>query len=156
MDLHSIDRIQKDPLDFIFKSILKLSGIGGIVVTMTTAEIIAMVYYDTLRKAVRSGMLNSICEDILKDEVEHLKFQSYTLAHIYKGHFLRSIILGLYHSVLIRGTILVVWLFHRRMWRTGGIRRFGEFYERAMKEYYVVKLQTYQHLSADKIIVTPA
>ena len=102
MDLHSIERIQKHPLDVIFKSLLKFFSIGGIVVTLTTAEIISMVYYDALRKATGSKLLKDICTAILEDEVEHLKFQSQSLCAIYRTNFLKSILLGLYHSVLMR------------------------------------------------------
>ncbi|MBK9794538.1 MAG: hypothetical protein IPP60_15925 [Sphingobacteriales bacterium] len=153
MDLHSIERIQKHPLDVIFKSLLKFFSIGGIVVTLTTAEIISMVYYDALRKATGSKLLKDICTAILEDEVEHLKFQSQSLCAIYRTNFLKSILLGLYHSVLMRGTIAVIWLYHRAILKQGGIKSLAVFYERVMKEYYIVKLNTYLQLSEEKMMV---
>lgn len=155
MDLHSIERIQKHPLDFIFKSLLKLFGIGGIVVTLTCAEIISMVYYDALKRATQSKLLTQICDAILEDEVEHLKFQSHSLFVIYKNNFFKSILLGFYHSVLIRGTLVVVWFYHKEVLREGGIKNMAVFYDRVMKEYYIVKLNTYLQLSAEKMVVKP-
>ena len=108
MDLHSIERIQKHPLDVIFKSLLKFFGI---------------------------------------------KFQSQSLCAIYRTNFLKSILLGLYHSVLMRGTIAVIWLYHRAILKQGGIKSLAVFYERVMKEYYIVKLNTYLQLSEEKMIV---
>lgn len=151
MDLHSIDRIQKHPLDAIFKSLLHSLGIGGNVITLTTAEIISMVYYDALKKATQSKLLQNICDAILEDEVEHLKFQSLSLSVIYKNSFIKNILLSLYHSLLIRGTILAVWFFHKDVLKQGHIRNMAVFYERVMKEYYTVKLNTYQYLSTGTI-----
>ncbi|MFN8259781.1 MAG: hypothetical protein U0X41_02460 [Chitinophagales bacterium] len=153
MDLHSIERIKKHPLDVIFKSLLKFFGIGGNIVTLTTAEIISMVYYDALGKATGSKLLKDICTAILEDEVEHLKFQSQSLCTIYKGHFIKSILLSLYHSILMRGTIAIIWLFHRNVLKQGGIKSLTVFYERVMKEYYIVKLNTYLQLSEEKLMV---
>lgn len=153
MDLQSIDRIHKHPLDFIFKSLLKFFGIGGIVVTLTCAEIISMVYYDALKKATNSKLLKSICDAILADEVEHLKFQSQSLFAIYRTNFFKSILLSFYHSILMRGTLLVIWFCHKELLKQGGIKNIAMFYERVMKEYYIVKLSTYQHLSDEKMMV---
>ena len=66
--------------DTAFRWLRKRAGIEVCVSVLLTAEIIAKVYYAALGKATASPVLRRICEQILQDEVEHVRFQSERLA----------------------------------------------------------------------------
>lgn len=121
MEGEGIPKLGRDWLDSIFRRLRKLAGLEGSVTVLLTAEIIAMVYYKALFNATRSAILKQICLQVLKDEEMHLRFQSYTLECLYKRKAgFTSIFSGTVHYVLMAGTILMVWLWHYKVLRSGG------------------------------------
>lgn len=90
-------------------------------------EIHAMIYYAAIRSATKSEVLRRVCEQILRDEVPHLRFQCERMAQILhrRPRRLRAGTLAL-HRLLFAGTTVVIWLGHRRALRAGGytFRRF--------------------------------
>lgn len=121
MEGEGIPKLGRDWLDSIFRRLRKLAGLEGSVTVLLTAEIIAMVYYKALFNATRSAILKQICLQVLKDEEMHLRFQSYTLECLYKRKAgFASIFSRTVHYVLMAGTILMVWLWHYKVLRSGG------------------------------------
>ena len=130
MDGEAIEKIKRDGLDNIFRLLRKLAGLEGTVTVLLTAEIISMIYYRALAKATSSGLLQSICKQILVDEEMHLRFQSNTLKKIYASKIGISILVSnIIHRLLMAGTILMVWVFHRRVLKAGGFNCISFFIE---------------------------
>ena len=99
-----------------------------------TAEVIAKVYYAALREATGSRLLRRLCDQILRDEVAHVHFQTERLAVLRAGRsswrvrFSSSL-----HRFLMFGTIFVVWHKHGRAMKHGGYS-FGRFWRDTWKE----------------------
>lgn len=128
MDLEQIGRLKDDWLDNVFRRLRKLAGLEGTVTVLLTAEIISMIYYRALGFVTSSGLLKAICKQVLVDEEMHLRFQCYTLEIIYKRKSRPSLFFrGLTRSILMAGTIVMVWWFHRRVLRAGTYRFFSFF-----------------------------
>jgi hypothetical protein len=88
---------------------------------LLTAEVIAKVYYAALRKATGSVVLQCLCDQILHDEIYHVRFQTQRLAAL-RGERPRwrvAYAQGL-QRFLFWGTCWVVWLKYRRAFRAGG------------------------------------
>lgn len=135
MEIQGIDKIKKDWLDSSFRWLRKLAGLECTVTVLLTAEIISMIYYQALQKSTGSVLLQQICEQILVDEEMHLRFQSFTLRVLYATRSTPSIFLSkLLHTILMTGTIVMVWGYHKRVLKTGGYRFFS-FFRAVWKEY---------------------
>ncbi len=128
MEIQGIDKLNRDWLDNSFRWLRKLAGLEGTVTVLLTAEIISMIYYTALQRSTGSALLQHICKQILADEEMHLQFQSFSL-HILYGRKPGSAILfsRLLHSILMAGTIIMVWFYHRKVLKSGGYRFFSFF-----------------------------
>jgi hypothetical protein len=113
--------------DTVFRWLRHRAGLELSIVVLITAEIIAEVYYPALRAATGSAVLRRLCDQIISDEVEHVRFQAERLAILRQGragwrvrlaHGLQRFLLG--------GTCLVVWWKHAPALKAGGFgfRRF--------------------------------
>jgi len=116
MDLNRIPRIKNHWVDNVFRWLRKLTNLENTVTVLMTAEIIAKVYYGALSEATGSALLKEICSQILRDEDQHIVFQSYTLSLFYerKTRF-HKFFNRLWHQILMMGTIVVVWFGHRKV-----------------------------------------
>ncbi len=127
MDIEGIPRKQNTFVDAVFRNLRRLAGLELSISVLVTAEIIAQVYYQALRGATGSTVLRAVCDQILKDEDEHVRFQCERLA-ILRSRRSRFTLWhrGCLHRVLMFGAIGVVWLNHRSALRRGGFgwRRF--------------------------------
>lgn len=132
---NDIKRIKSHWVDNVFRKLRRLASLENSVTVLITAEIIAAIYYQALRDATNSINLRKICDQILKDEEMHINFQSYTLSLFYqkKSRF-RKMRNRIFHRTLMRGTILVVWLHHRKVYQLGGFS-FSRFYRETWKEF---------------------
>lgn len=81
----------------------------------------ATVYYNAIRRATASPVLRAICEQILADEMPHIRFQCERLAVIHSGRnrLVRKVTRA-FHRVLFATITLAVWAGHRRAIRAGG------------------------------------
>ena len=134
LDLAGIPRIERHWSNGAFRRLRQLAGLELMISFLLTAEVMAKVYYAALRKATRSIVLQALCEQILKDEVAHIRFQSQRLA-ILRGQRSR---LALWltagaQRILFGATALVVWLTHRHALRAGGLP-FRDFWRRTATE----------------------
>jgi hypothetical protein len=84
-------------------------------------EVLAMVYYNALRRATGSRVLRAVCGQILADEVPHVRFQCERLALLLRrrGRLRRRLTL-LAHRAFFALVVLLVWAGHRRALRAGG------------------------------------
>jgi hypothetical protein len=102
----------------------RLRGLAGLEMRMrvlATAEVLAIPYYTALRDATGSPLLRSICNRILAEETEHLRFQAFTFGQLGSRRMamLRALIRVLHRS-LLHATTLLLWMQHRMVFRAGG------------------------------------
>jgi len=91
------------------------------IIVLLTAEIIAKIYYKALMQATSSGLLQSVCKQILSDEDAHIDFQCYTLFRLTENKKNLGRAIGrTWHFILMLGTIVVVWITHRTVLKKGG------------------------------------
>lgn len=122
LTLNEIPLVATTFTDRVFRGLRRL--LGGLeisIAVLITAEIIAKVYYAALREATQSAILRRLCDQILSDELMHVRFQAEQLAKLRAGRnrLGRITTMGL-QRFLFFGTILVVWPFHRKAIRAGG------------------------------------
>ena len=107
--------------DTVFRWLRHRAGLELFLTVLLTAEMIGKVYYKALRRATGSPLLRRLCEQILRDEIKHIRFHVERLALLrrdrprWKAGLARS---G--HRCLFGGTCLVVWWKHRKVLRAGG------------------------------------
>ena len=134
LDLAGIARIERHWSNGAFRRLRQLAGLELMISFLLTAEVMAKVYYAALRKATRSVVLQAICEQILKDEVAHIRFQSQRLAMLRsrRSRLALSLTRGA-QRILFAATALIVWQTHRRALREGGLQ-FRDFWRKAAIE----------------------
>ncbi len=95
------------------------------------ARTLALIYYRAVRDATGSEVLRRICDQILRDEVHHIRFHYERLAilHRRRPSVLQQATLRL-HRVLFAAVTLAVWAGHRRALIAGGFD-FGNFWRAA-------------------------
>jgi hypothetical protein len=127
LDRECIPRLSRHWIDGAFRRLRKLAGLDVCMMTLATAEVLAIPFYRALRDATRSPLLRAICARILRDEAAHLNFQALTIGLLRRaaGEKARAAQEFL-HSVLFHVTALLLWQQHRAVFRTGGwsFRRF--------------------------------
>ncbi len=109
--------------DRVFRRLRHLAGnLEVSIAVLVTAEIIAKVYYAALREATRSLILRRLCDQILSDEAQHVDFQVDQLRKLRSGRCRpgRATTMAL-QRFLYFGTVLVVWPFHHKALRRGGL-----------------------------------
>jgi len=128
MDIQRIERIKEDWLDNTFRWLRKLAGLECTVTVLLTAEIISMIYYKALDAATSNKILQQVCRQILIDEEMHLRFQSFSLRILYQRKSKTSIALSrILHRILMSGTIVMVWLYHKKVLKAGNYHFFSFF-----------------------------
>jgi hypothetical protein len=136
LTLHDVPLVATTFTDRVFRRLRNLwGGLEVSISVLILAELIAKVYYAALRRATRSEILQRLCEQILRDEVKHVEFQAQQLAVLRARHgaVLRWLIRRA-HAFLYLGTCLVVCLFHRRVFRRGGVR-LGRYWSDCWMEF---------------------
>jgi hypothetical protein len=121
--LNDIPLVPTTFTDRVFRRLRHLfGGLEISVAVLITAEVIAKVYYAALQHATQSVILRKLCDQILRDELKHVQFQAEQLAKLRLGRRLlgRTATMGL-QRFLYLGTMLVVWFFHRKAIRLGGL-----------------------------------
>jgi hypothetical protein len=91
----------------------------------------ALIYYNAIRQATNCPVLRAICEQILSDEVKHVRFQCERLAILHRDRprWLRAITM-LLHRIFFVGVTLAIWAGHKRALRAGGYG-FARFWKNA-------------------------
>jgi hypothetical protein len=136
MKKHGIPLLRDHWVDNVFRKLRKLSGIENTVRVLLIAEIIAKIYYRGLHNATSSELLKEICAQILQDEDQHIRFQCDALRQFQQK---RSPLAKFFRSgwqfTLMNGTILVVWVYHRKVLSRGGYS-FGRFMRDTLSVYF--------------------
>jgi hypothetical protein len=122
LDLAGVPRANFDWGDWLFRSVRYLLPNMEIWATpVVMVETHAMIYYNALRRASSSRLLQAICRQILNDEVPHIRFQCERLAIIHR--FRRPSLLALTRfgqTLLFTLITVAIWVGHRRALRAGG------------------------------------
>jgi hypothetical protein len=136
MEINGIARIKRGCTDGIFRRVRNVLGSMEISISvLVTAEIIAKVYYPALSAATASVVLHEICEQILREEIAHVEFQTEQLARIRAGRPAYSIWATRFcHRLLFYPTLIVVGLSHRIALRRGGLS-LRQFFIRCHHEF---------------------
>ena len=122
LDLAGEARLTKSKVDGIFRWLRHLMGLELSLIVLSTAEVVATVYYRALRDATGCELLQSICRRILRDEAGHLAFhRDRFLTLRWKRSLLTRSILRLIHHALLMVTLLPVWWCHGKVFRAGKI-----------------------------------
>ena len=121
LDLAGIERIHHAWADTIFRWLRRQAGLELSISILVTAEIIAQVYYLALRDATGSLVIGRLCDQILRDEDEHVRFQCERLAILRRGQRpWRVILKHASQRCFFYGTCLVFWMTHAPVMRAGG------------------------------------
>lgn len=112
---------KKNILDKIFTKIRQKGGLESEVITLVTAEIIALTYYDLLGRATDSLELKRICAQMLHDELPHIVFQSYTISH-----FKQTRLLNLKRKMIMELATITVYIWFYKFFKTTACK-FSEF-----------------------------
>jgi len=144
LDHEHVPRLTNDWLDGAFRKLRKLAGLELCVSVLVTAEVLAMPFYQALRDATRSNLLRSICVRILCDEAAHLNFQALTIGVSRQSLSGRARALRSWcHTLLFRGTALLLWQQHRQVFRAAGWD-FGRFWKDACRWFALLQLRIRQ------------
>ncbi|HEY0007612.1 MAG TPA: ferritin-like domain-containing protein [Tepidisphaeraceae bacterium] len=134
LDLAGVERLTDSAVNSAFCRLRRLAGLELIIVVLVTAELVAQVYYKALFQATSSPVLKALCRQILRDEVQHVRFQCSQLAKVRRHRFgwVNSVCVAL-HFLLLMVTAVVVWRRHGRVMRRSGIGRFAFVRQLAQK-----------------------
>lgn len=135
MAIHNIPPIKKHWADAVFRWLRKGVGFEISITVLITAEIIALIYYKALRANTGSNQLNRICDKILTDEIQHVRYESELINYIRNSRpSAYQPTIRLLHAVLFIGTTIVVYSSHRAVLNAGGYR-FVAFCEACWTEF---------------------
>jgi hypothetical protein len=139
--LAGVPLLKKAFTDSVFRWLRHRAGLEVSIAVVIVPEAIANVYFAALRDATGSKALRVLCEQILRDEVAHVSFQSERLAILRRDR--SRLYLWVAHGLqrfLYAGTCLVVWWKHGPAMKAGGVG-FGRFWMRAWREMNVALRQ---------------
>jgi hypothetical protein len=121
LELAGIPLLPRTWPDTAFRRLRKLAGLDVCLCVLVTAEIIAKVYYAAVRAATRSVVLRRVCDQLLRDEVRHVRFQAERLAMLREARpRWRLWLTQAAFRCFYWGTCLIVWRQYRRTFRAGG------------------------------------
>jgi hypothetical protein len=132
LDLAGVPRVQSDWGDTLFRTFRYLLPSMEIWATpVVMVETHALIYFQALRDVSSCPVLRGVCEQILSDEIAHVRFQCERLAILHRDRptWLYAVTM-LLQRVLFTGVTLAVWVGHRRALRAGGFG-FGRFWRSA-------------------------
>jgi hypothetical protein len=132
LDLAGVARKQSDWGDSLFRTARYMFPSMEVWATpVVMVETHALIYYNAIRQATNCPVLRRICEQILSDEVHHVRFQCERLAILLRDRprWLRVLTM-LLHYILFTGITLAIWAGHRRALQAGGYG-FGRFWRSA-------------------------
>ncbi len=120
--LHGIPPIRRSLADSVFRVLRHLAGLELSISVLISAEVIAQVYYAALRDSTNSAVLRRLCDQILRDEDAHVRFQAERLA-LLRSHRPRWLngLTCLAHRAFFAGTCFIVWLDHGSVFLAGGL-----------------------------------
>jgi hypothetical protein len=123
LQLNGLPVVQTTLGDRVFRHLRNLfPGLELSIAVLITGELIAKVYYAALRKATGSAILRTLCEQILRDEVSHVAFQSEQLARLRAERWRVGYgITLLLQRALFYAAVVFVGFSHRAVMRRAGM-----------------------------------
>jgi hypothetical protein len=122
LDLAGVGRASVNWGDQLFRAARYcLTNMEAWTTPVVMVETMALLYYNAIRHATDSTVLRTICTQILRDEVPHLRFQCERLAMIFRRRPRFAWRLTMFAQRL--GFLIVValvWVGHQRALRAGG------------------------------------
>jgi len=136
MAIHGIPEMSRTWTDDVFRRLRTVFGTLAVsLAVLVTAEIIAKAYYPALHDATRSKVLRAFCSQTIADERAHVDMQTQQLEKLRAGRgALGRRITRLLHATLFAGTMLIVGVGHRRVFRASGWG-VGGFLRTAWREF---------------------
>lgn len=144
-------------LDGLFRRLRRLAGLELSITVLVIAETIGKVYYHALRRATGSALLRRLCDQLLRDEVMHLRFHAERLALLRRKRApWKCKLARLGHGLLFRGTSLAVWCKHRWAFHGAGMG-FLDYWRRCQEENrFLLKRSRPEHYDFERLINLPA
>lgn len=122
LELNHLPLAPSTTTDSTFRRLRHLLGTLEIsIAVLITAELVAQVYYEALRRATGATVLRQLCVQILRDEASHVEFQAERLGILRARRRLPlywATMLG--QRVLFAATCCAIWPVHRHVFRLGG------------------------------------
>ena len=136
MEINGIAPITRGFSDSVFRRMRNILGTLELSLSvLVTAEIIAKVYYPALHAATESEVLKIICEQVCRDEIAHVEFQTAQLARLRANRSRTArLVTGLLHRMLFYPTAMLVAFSHRAVVRRAGLR-WWSFMRRCRREF---------------------
>jgi len=126
LDLARIPRIRRAVSEGAFRFLRHRLGLDTALCVLLTAESIACIYYRALHAATCSPLLRELSAQILRDETQHVRFQSQRIA-LLRASVPRPIAAfrrAVHFAVYCGAVTLVAWRHHRVLTAGLGPRRF--------------------------------
>src|SRR4051794_812267 len=123
LQLNGLPIVESTWGDRIFRFARNLfPGLELSITVLVCGELIAKVYYAALRKATGSLILQRLCEQILRDEVSHVAFQTEQLARLRarRGRAAHALTMAAQRLAYL-GAVCVVWASHRSVMQRAGM-----------------------------------
>lgn len=140
LDAIGAPRIHRNWGDTLFRLVrYALPSMESWTTVVIMIETMALLFYESLRRATPSPLLRAVCAQILRDEVPHLRFQYERLGAMHARRptgLMGLTMLG--HRLLFGCVATAVWIDHHRLFRAGG-HTFGSYWSqawRAMHEHW--------------------
>jgi hypothetical protein len=121
MALENMPKAESQFTDKIFRLSRHAFGLRNSLMVLVSAELIAVPYYTALKNATRSPILTTICDQILRDESMHIRFQAKAIQMLLKGKsaFQRKMAY-LMGRMMLEAALDVVWFNHAELLRLSG------------------------------------
>jgi hypothetical protein len=122
LDLSGAGRVRANWGDHLFRATRYwLTNMEAWTTPVVMVEVLALIYYNALRRATGSAVLTTICQQILADEIPHIRYQCERLALLLRSRGQLGLAMTfLAHRLFFLGIVLLVWAGHRRGLRAGG------------------------------------
>ncbi|HUG19918.1 MAG TPA: 4-hydroxy-3-methylbut-2-enyl diphosphate reductase [Planctomycetaceae bacterium] len=135
LDALGLPRLERDWTDSCFRWLRHRAGLDLTISVLLTAEVLAVVYYAALAKSTPSPALHTLCRQILRDEVMHIRFQTRRLFELREKQSkgVRKLKL-LLQSALFDVTSLVLWSTHRPVFRAAKVS-FRDYRRQCRREW---------------------
>ncbi len=132
LDLAGVPRLSRNWGDSLFRTVRYLMPTMEVwTPPVVMVETLAMVYYNAVRQATGSVVLQTLCRQILRDEVKHLRFQCERLAILLRARpkMVREVSY-LFMQVFFAAVAVLVWAGHQKVFRKAG-HTFGSYWREA-------------------------
>lgn len=122
LELNHLPLAPSTATDSAFRRLRHLLGTLEIsIAVLITAELIAQIYYEALRRATEATVLRHLCVQILRDEASHVEFQAERLGILRARRRIPWYwATMLCQRALFAVTCCAIWPVHRRVFRAGG------------------------------------